>query len=34
MEQVFKGLAHIGLFTDDYEGTMYFYTKQLPFQII
>ena len=34
MEQVFKGLAHIGLFTDDYEGTMYFYTKLLPFQII
>lgn len=34
MKQLFKGLAHIGLFTDDYEKTMYFYTEQLPFRIV
>lgn len=34
MRQTFEGLAHIGLFTDDYEKTMYFYTKQLPFEIV
>lgn len=34
MDQIFKGLAHIGVFTDDYEGTMYFYTQQFPFEIV
>lgn len=34
MGQIFRGLAHIGLFTDDYKNTMHFYTEQLPFQII
>ena len=34
MERIFNGLAHIGLFTDDYEMTMHFYTKQLPFGIV
>ena len=31
---VFKGLAHIGIFTDNFEETLYFYTKQFPFEII
>ena len=34
MDQIFTGLAHIGLFTDDYGKTMHFYTGQLPFRVI
>ena len=34
MDNNFRGLAHIGLFTDDYEKTIFFYTKQLPFRIV
>lgn len=34
MNQNFRGLAHIGIFTDDYCKTMHFYTEQLPFQIV
>ena len=34
MDQIFKGLAHIGIFTDDYEAAMHFYTQQLPFQVV
>lgn len=30
----FKGLVHIGIFTDNYEGIMDFYTKKFPFSII
>lgn len=34
MDNNFKGLAHIGIFTDDFEGSIYFYTKQLPFEVV
>lgn len=32
--QFFSGLAHLGIFTDDYEQTMHFYTQQLPFSVV
>lgn len=30
----FCGLAHVGMFTDDFEGTVHFYTEQLPFEVV
>lgn len=31
---VFCGLAHLGVFTDNYQETMNFYTDQLPFTVV
>lgn len=31
---LFLGLAHIGIFTENFEETLEFYTKQLPFEIV
>lgn len=30
----FLGLAHVGLYTDDYEKTMKYYTEVLPFTVV
>ncbi|MEE0203091.1 MAG: VOC family protein [Muricomes sp.] len=32
--KIFCGLAHIGIFTDDFEKTLHFYTEILPFMIV
>lgn len=32
--EVFRGLAHIGLYTDKYEETIKFYTDVLPFTLV
>ena len=29
---LFTGLAHVGMFTDDFDQTLHFYTEQLPFE--
>ena len=34
IENVFCGLAHIGLYTDNYSDTLKFYTKVLPFTLV
>lgn len=34
MNVFFKGLAHLGIFTDNYTETLHFYTQQLPFEVI
>lgn len=33
-KMIFCGLAHIGIFTDDFEKTLHFYTEILPFTIV
>lgn len=30
----FRGIAHVGIFTDDFEKTLKFYTEILPFEIV
>lgn len=32
--KVFRGMAHIGIFTDNFDKTLEFYTEILPFEIV